>query len=86
MVTKKAAQNLHAKRRAEQRFGVKLNKIDIRQIVTNIQEKRDCVSFVKKLSNRLSVWKVKFNEQEAFALFDKSRKNIVTFMPTDFEV
>lgn len=86
MLSKKAAQNKHAKKRAEERFGIKLNKTDIHQIVTCIQEKRDNVAFVKALSNRVSVWKIDFNNAVALALYDKHRKNIVTFLPEHYEV
>lgn len=86
MLSKKAAQNKHAKKRAEERFGLKLNKTDIRQIVSCIQEKRDSVTFVKTISNRISVWRVALNDAIALALYDKKRKNIVTFLPETYEV
>lgn len=87
MLTKKAASRKHAKRRAYERFGIELKTQDIRQFVDDIQKQKENVSFVKALSNRVSCWKVSFNvDKQAYALYDKSRKVIVTFLPTTFEV
>jgi hypothetical protein len=86
MVSKKAAQNIHTKRRALERFGVELNKKDIRQIVSDIQKQKDTVSFVKTISNRVSVWEVSILENKALALYDKKRKNLVTLLLTSYEV
>jgi hypothetical protein len=86
MTTKKAAQNIHAKRRAKSRFGAELTTKDIRQIVTDIQNQAENVAFVKSLSNRVSVWEISMFENKALALYDKKRKRIATFLPTTYEV
>ena len=83
-LNKKAAQKLHAKKRARQRFNVEINKKDYNEIIKGIQSGK--FPFVKSLSNRLSVFKITLNNTEANVLYDKSRKTLVTFMPTDWQI
>lgn len=88
MLTKKAALNKHAKKRAVERFGVKLNRDDIFNLVSKIRANTKEVTFVKTLTNRVTAWKVDLpgNNEQAIALYDKNRKAIITFLPTNYEI
>ena len=74
------AERIHAKRRAEERLRVTLNRFDYADIVKQIIENRSV--FVKKQTNRTSVHIVNVKGIESFAVYDRTRKAIVTFLET----
>ena len=79
MSSKKESQIKHAIKRAKQRFELSLTKTDLIDIVRNIQNNIDCV-FIKKQSNRVSIFIIKYKDQQYRVVYDKERKSIVTFL------
>ena len=65
----------HASTRAQERFGG-LYKDDFEKIIAIIQSKQ--ATFVKKTSNRVSVFSLTYNGLEMTVVYDKKRKLIVT--------
>lgn len=76
--SKARAQRIHAKRRAYQRYGLVLNKWDLRELVTAIQSNK--ATHVEKRSNRVSEWDVQFHGETVRVVYDNMRKTIVTFL------
>ena len=76
--SKSKCQEIHAKKRAYQRFGIDL---DTELLVKDIQYNK--LQFIEKQSNRVTVWrKIDKEEQlDIVVLYDKLRKQIITVMP-----
>jgi hypothetical protein len=81
MISKREAQKKHARRRAAERFDVFLTKEAEREIIEKIQSGR--ATFIKKESNRISLFGVIFAGKETVVVYDRSRKTIVTLMPRE---
>ncbi len=81
--TKSVSQEIHAKDRALTRFNIHLSSEDYIDIIKDIQAgKTTCV---EKQSNRISLHYVTLPDgQEVIAVYDKTRKTIVTFMPEEY--
>lgn len=75
---KKAAQVRHAKRRANERFGMRLDNNSMIEIAKMIQ--RGEGAFVEKQSQRIAVWDVMWQGNPMRVVYDKLRKTPVTFM------
>ncbi|KKT43597.1 MAG: hypothetical protein UW32_C0001G0189 [Candidatus Wolfebacteria bacterium GW2011_GWE2_44_13] len=72
----------HAKSRSFQRYdGVTLSNRDLRAIVHKIQTRDG--EFVEKKSNRVTEWKISYNETLWRVRYDKTRGVIITFLPVD---
>lgn len=82
-MSKAKNQRIHAKRRAEQRFGLTLSRADLNELVRQIQ--RGEAEFLARESNRVSRFRVRVRGASAEVIYDKQRKNIVTFFPPDTE-
>lgn len=80
--SKAACQKKHAKRRAADRFGLKLHDHEYVGMVKQIQEGRDLV-FLEKQSNRVSFFALKKDGLWLPVIYDKERKTIVTVLPTE---
>ncbi len=80
-MNKAVALRIHAKRQAFLRYGVTLNSADLRELIEAIR-KGDGV-FIQKKSNRVSCWKVYWRGTPLVLLYDKVRKSVVTFLPSD---
>lgn len=78
MSSKKNNQRIHAKKRAEERFGIQLNKSKRKELIKMILNGN--ARHLEKISNRLSKFRVKFEDTLMDLVYDKSRKNIVTFL------
>lgn len=78
MMTKRASNNIHTKKRAKERIGVDLTTLDLKKLSTSVQENRSDVEFIKKLSNNKSAWKVTIKGTAAKLIYDRKRKNFVT--------
>lgn len=79
---KKIAQRIHAKRRAEQRFGLTLNRRDMRQIVLNIQSRNpELAQFVSRTSNRVTLWRIYWDGGWYKVVYDTNRGTLVSFLP-----
>lgn len=80
---KRKCQIKHAKKRAVQRYGLELSRIDVAQIIETIQ--RNGAQFIERQSNRVTVWSVPFEDRNLKVVYDKMRKSIVTCLPEGFE-
>ena len=77
-MTKKKALELHARRRLMERFGIKLNP-DV--LVKLIQEGKGV--FIRKRTNRVTIWKVEHKGETFICVYDKMRKTIITVLTTE---
>ena len=68
----------HARKRAEERFGLSLSSADTRFIIEMIQSGE--ARHIEKQSNRLSVFAVPYGIRTLFAVYDRQRKTVVTFL------
>lgn len=75
---KSQAQRIHAKRRALHRFGLELNTGDLKAIVEKIQNNK--AKFVSRDSLRISKFQVEVDGKQVVCVYDKQRKEIVTFL------
>lgn len=69
----------HARKRAEERFGVELLP-DVHNCLVN-QIQGHGATFLKRESNRVSVWQVTLLGEKCKAVYDNQRKLIVTLIP-----
>lgn len=76
--SKKQAQFKHAKERFIERCGINIGKKGLTFIKKRIQQEQGV--FVKKNSNRISVWDVLYLNETYRVLYDKQRKSIVTVL------
>jgi hypothetical protein len=76
--SKTKAERRHAIRRFAQRFPKELTNHEYDELVRQIQSGR--AKFIEKQSNRVSVFEVKTSGITAIAIYDKSRKTIITFI------
>jgi hypothetical protein len=81
--TKKTPQvlNAHAKQRAEERYGLNLNKDARHEIVQMIQTNQ--AEFVGKESNSRTLWRVNYQEQSLNVVYDKARSTLCTVLPKE---
>lgn len=83
-LSKAASQFRHAARRAQERYGLDLNKDRYRQLCQFVQDGHgECLG---KQSNRLTVWRIVVPLDGGIHLtcnvvYDKQRHTIVTFLP-----
>ena len=81
---KRICQRIHAKRRAEQRFGLTLNRRDMRQIVLNIQSGDvELARFISRQSNRVTLWNVRWDGNWYRVVYDTTRGTLVSVLPHD---
>lgn len=80
-MSKKTSMRIHAQKRAIQRYGIFLNSKELKEIVSLIQD--NCGSFLEKISNRVTNWKVKYKDRDYIVGYDKLRKSIITFLPQE---
>lgn len=76
---KKLAQRVHAKRRAEQRYGISMNRDSLRQLIVQIQAGKARV--LERQSLRVSVLELCIDGNPIPLVYDHKRKTIVTFLP-----
>ena len=74
--TKEQSQNIHARRRFQERFGIFLTKELKAEILQTIH--KGFASFVEKQSNRISLFDVTIKGSTIRVVYDKVRKNIVS--------
>ena len=73
--------NAHAKKRAEERYGLNLNKEARHEIVSMIQTNQ--AEFVGKQSNNRSLWRVNYQNQSLNVVYDKARSTMCTVLPKE---
>ena len=83
MSNKKTPQvlNAHAKQRAEERYGLNLNKQARHEIVQMIQTNQ--AEFVGKESNTRTLWRVQYQDQSLNVVYDKARSTMCTVLPQE---
>lgn len=83
MPNKKTPQilNAHAKKRAEERYGLTLNHKDRAEIVNMIQKNE--AEFVGKQSNNRTLWRVSYQDQSLNVVYDKARNSMCTVLPKE---
>lgn len=75
----KACQTIHAKKRALERYNLKLNKKDIMSIVKSIIQGK--ATFLQKQSCSRSVFITNHNGIDLRVVYDKNRKSLRTILP-----
>ena len=73
---KRRNQIKHARRRFEKRFNISLNDNQYKQLINIIRKGK--ATFVKKQSNRVSLWDLEFEGHQIRVVYDKKTKAIVT--------
>lgn len=80
-VTKSECERIHVKRRFLERFGINLTRQKRLSIISMILQNR--ATFIKKESNRVSLFDVDFENQVIRVAYDRLRKELVTaLVPT----
>lgn len=77
--SKHVAQRIHAKRRAQQRYGLTLNRQQMRELVAQIQNGKGI--FLERQSLRVTLWRVEFEGRKCKVVYDSRRGVIVSFLP-----
>lgn len=70
---------IHSKRRAIQRYGVKINQAARRELIIQIQT--NVAKFVRGHTNRVKEFVVNHEGKELRCLYDNKRNTILTFLP-----
>jgi hypothetical protein len=78
-MTKRSSLISHSKRRASERYGLNLSRLDLLRIVDLILGKS--ATFVRRHTNRVSEWEVIYSGKRLRLLYDCRRKMVVTFLP-----
>lgn len=71
----------HVRRRARDRYGVRLVRDDLEAIVDQIVDNDGRAWFVKKQSNRVSHWLVLYRGEMLAVVYDKNRRELATVLP-----
>ena len=80
-MSKKTCQRIHAKRRLEERFGLTINRHQMRELVQQIHAGR--AEHLETQSNRISIKAIMLNDRKIAVVYDCSRQTIVTFLPQE---
>jgi hypothetical protein len=75
--------NMHAKKRAEERYGINLNKHARREIVQMIQTNSEQAQFVAKESNNRTLWRINYQNENLNVVYDKLRETLATVLPKE---
>lgn len=80
--SKAKAQRKHAKRRARERYGLDLTSHDFQMIINAIRKRKSIP--IKRQSCRISHHMVLYKRRWLRVVYDKNRRQIVTFLPNEF--
>lgn len=75
------SQRIHAKKRAKERYGLILNRHDLRAIVDDIHGGRFVL--VERQSHRISVYDMVVKGTPVRLVYDHQRQTVVTFLPKE---
>jgi hypothetical protein len=78
---KQLAQRRHAKRRAQERFGLEVNHEQYRELVRQIQVGK--AQFIERQFRSRTHWWVTIDGKQARVVYDKDRHTIITFLPEE---
>lgn len=81
-MNKAKAQFIHAKRRAKERYKLILSKKEYDDLVNLVQENKS--ESLYKESNRISIKKILYEDQELYFAYDNKRHTIVTFLHEEY--
>ena len=81
--SKRRDQQRHARKRAQQRLGMNIGAAQQEEIVGKIQSGE--AAFVRKDSNRVSLFDVEFQEVTLRVAYDRQRKSLATIMTPEFK-
>jgi len=87
MLPKKLAERKHAKRRFSERYGETINRKQYKEFISYIQgtvPDHVSVEFLKKSSNRTSLFRIIKSDVEYIVVYDRERKEIVTFLLPEY--
>jgi hypothetical protein len=76
---------VHAKHRANQRYNIDFNRNKRKNIVELIQKNKNILKR-EKLTLRVTFFQMMFEEKMVNVLYDKRRKDIITFLPDKKEI
>ena len=79
LVSKASCQRRHAKRRAQERYGLTLNRAELERLVRRIQHGEATV--LERQSHRISVFGLIVQGVSVRVVYDAKRKTIVSFLP-----
>lgn len=77
----KKFRNQHSKDRALERYGLELNRFDLKEIIDKIRAEKGY--FIRRRSCRVSEWEVEVKGKLIRVLFDKIHNCIATVVPID---
>src|SRR6267154_2757729 len=78
-MTKKTGQQIHARNRMWQRYGIWLTKKSRRELINLIRQRK--ARFLGQQSNRVEGWEVVFQGRKIKVLFDTFRGCLITVLP-----
>lgn len=72
----------HTNERLQERFNITINKKSLKKLNLNIQGIDNSIPcmFIKKKSNRVSMWLILVNNRWVVCYYDKNKNSIVTFV------
>lgn len=77
-MNKKKAERIHAKRRALERYNLNVTE-EVRNVLKSKIVRGDG-TFIRRTSRRVSVWEVAVDAAVYKVVYDKQRKEIITFL------
>jgi hypothetical protein len=77
-LTKAQAERVHAKKRAKERYNLDLNRFDLREIIQQISLKQ--AKLLENKTNRLALYQIDVKGISCKVIYDRQRKQIVTFL------
>lgn len=82
MRSKRKCEIIHIKRRFNERFDLDFSKRDVENISLIIRSKNSKKKkFVKRISNRVTVFQIEYKDNSFIVLYDKNRKVPITVLP-----
>lgn len=73
------AQRIHSKDRAMERYGIELNRHDLRNIADIVKNKR--AFWIADKTNRISIYKVEYKTVEMWIAYDNNSLQVASFLP-----
>ena len=80
-LTKKQSEHIHAKKRIQERYGLSLNRHQLRELESLIQCGKG--RFIEKQSNRVTVWEVSYQDCHMRLVYDTMRHSLITALPKE---
>ena len=80
-MSKADSQRAHVKRRVRERFGFPIGDDRLEEMADAVRSGR--ARFVRRQSNRITIWDTEFEERPIRVVYDKRTKQIVTVIRVD---